>query len=77
MLAQVAGAGRANEQGQVDDLLEELMLTGLAVTADPIHTQAATPDKILDQESDYLVVVKEHQPALLSWSSGVIKSATQ
>lgn len=65
VLAQVAVTDRTNEIGQMPDLLEQLVLTGLVVTADAMHTQAATAQTILDAGGDYLFVVKENQPTLL------------
>lgn len=64
VLAQVAVADRTNEIGQMEDLLAELTLTGLVVTADAMHTQVATAETILDAGGDYLMVVKENQPTL-------------
>lgn len=64
VLAQVAVADRTNEIGQMDDLIEQLTLTGFVVTADAMHTQAATAQTILDHGGDYLLVVKENQPTL-------------
>jgi predicted transposase YbfD/YdcC len=64
VLAQVAVADRTNEIGQIDDLLEELTLTGLVVTADAMHTQVATAETIIEAGGDYLMVVKENQPTL-------------
>lgn len=64
VLAQVAVADRTNEIGQMDELLEQLTLTGFVVTADAMHTQAETAQTILDKGGDYLLVVKENQPTL-------------
>jgi predicted transposase YbfD/YdcC len=64
VLAQVAVSDRTNEIGQMEDLLEELTLTGLVVTADAMHTQVETAETILDGGGDYLMVVKENQPTL-------------
>lgn len=64
VMAQVAVSDRTNEQGQIDELLEALTLTGLVVTTDAMHTQVTTAQKILDQGGDYLLVVKENQPTL-------------
>ena len=76
VLAQVAVADRTNEIGQVDDLLEQLTLTGLIVTADAMHTQTATAQTILDQGGDYLLVVKENQPTLLGEIKLVFETST-
>ena len=46
------------------DLLEQLVLTGLVVTADALHTQTEIAQQILDAGGDYLLVVKENQPTL-------------
>lgn len=64
VLAQVAVADRTNEIGQLDELREALVLTGLVVTADARHTQVATAQTILDAGGDYLLVVKANQPTL-------------
>src|SRR5262245_39749738 len=61
VLAQVAVSDRTNEIGQMENLLEELALTGLVVTADAMHTQVETAETILDGGGDYLMVVKENQ----------------
>jgi predicted transposase YbfD/YdcC len=64
VLAQAAVTDRTNEIGQMPDLLEQLVLTGLVVTADAMHTQTETAQQILDAGGDYLLVVKENQPTL-------------
>lgn len=37
---------------------------GLVITADVLHTQETTAQTIVDAVGDYLMVVKENQPAL-------------
>jgi predicted transposase YbfD/YdcC len=64
VLAQVAVGAQTNEMGQMDELLEALVLNGLVVTADALHTQVATAQTILDGGGDYLLMVKENQPTL-------------
>lgn len=64
VLGQVAVDDRTNEIGQMDDLIEELTLTGLVVTVDAMHTQVATAEAIIKAGGDYLMVVKENQPTL-------------
>jgi predicted transposase YbfD/YdcC len=64
VLAQVAVGDRTNEIGQIEELLEELTLTGLVITADALHTQVETAQRILEGGGDYLMVVKENQPTL-------------
>lgn len=64
VLGQVAVAAQTNEIGRMDELLEALVLTGLVVTADAMHTQVATAQTILDGGGDYLLVVKDNQPTL-------------
>ncbi len=76
VLAQVAVAARTNEIGQMDELLEQLSLTGLVVTADAMHTQVATAQTILAQGGDYLLVVKANQATLRREIELVFKTAT-
>jgi predicted transposase YbfD/YdcC len=76
VLAQVAVADRTNEIGQMDDLLEQLTLTGLVVTADAMHTQEATAQTILDAGGDYLMVLTDNQPALRREIELVFETAT-
>lgn len=76
VLAQVAVGDRTNEIGQMDDLLAELTLTGLVVTADAMHTQVATAETILDAGGDYLMVVKENQPTLKREIARVFETTT-
>jgi predicted transposase YbfD/YdcC len=64
VLAQVAVGERTNEIGQLDDLLEALILTGLVITADALHTQVATAETIVEAGGEFLMVVKENQPTL-------------
>ena len=64
VLAQVAVADRSNEIGQMDDLIKELALSCLVVTADAMHTQVATAEAIIEASGDYLMIVKENQPTL-------------
>jgi predicted transposase YbfD/YdcC len=64
VLAQCAVAAKTNEIGASDDLLAQLVLTGVVVTGDAIFTQSAIAETLLAQGNDYLLVVKENQPTL-------------
>lgn len=76
VLAQVAIPDGTNEISSMEDLLEQLTLTGLVVTADALHTQEATAQAILDAGGDYLMVVKENQPTLLREIALVFETST-
>jgi predicted transposase YbfD/YdcC len=76
VLAQVAVGRRTNEIGQMDDLLEELVLIGLVVTVDAMHTQVETAQTILEAGGDYLMVVKGNQPTLKQEIAMVFETTT-
>lgn len=57
-------ADKANEITASDDVLAQLLLTGVVCTGDAIFTQTAIAQTLLDQGNDYLLVVKENQPTL-------------
>jgi predicted transposase YbfD/YdcC len=64
VLAQIAVAEKANEITASDDILAQLLLTGVVLTGDAIFTQTQIAQTLLDQGNDYLLVVKENQPTL-------------
>lgn len=63
-LVQVRVAEKTNEIPVAREVLPALPLAGRGVTADALHTCAQTARAILDQEADYLLVVKANQPTL-------------
>ncbi len=64
VLAQMAVADKSNEIAASDDLLAQLLLTGVVLTGDALLTQTAVARTLLAQGNDYLLVVKENQPTL-------------
>ncbi len=66
VLAQVAVPDKTNEIGAVETLVAALALDGLLVTTDALLTQRRLAHTILEQRGDYLMVVKENQPATFS-----------
>ena len=64
VMAQIAVEDRTNEIGQVDELLAALVLEGRIITADSLLTQREIAKSIVDSGGDYLLPVKENQPAL-------------
>jgi len=63
-LLQVRVDDKTNEIPVAQEVLPHLPLRGCVVTADALHTQTATAQVILDQQADYLLVVKDNQPRL-------------
>jgi predicted transposase YbfD/YdcC len=63
-LIQVRVDGKTNEIPVAQALLPYLPLRGRMVTADPLHTQTAFAQGVLDQGGDYLLCVKGNQPTL-------------
>jgi hypothetical protein len=59
-----ANAADGGEIQAASALLEGLVLQGKVITGDAIHVQRELCQKILDAGGDYLLTVKENQPAL-------------
>jgi DDE_Tnp_1-associated/Transposase DDE domain len=59
-----ANAADGGEIQAAPALLEGLVLQGKVITGDAIHVQRELCQKILDAGGDYLLTVKENQPAL-------------
>jgi predicted transposase YbfD/YdcC len=65
-LAQLAVDDKTNETFAIEDLLDVLVLKGRIVTVDALHTQRFIAQTICDWEADYVMIVKENQPAMLA-----------
>ncbi|TWT40210.1 Transposase DDE domain protein [Thalassoglobus neptunius] len=63
-LGQVRVKSKSNEIPAVQELLEILHLKGAVVTADAMHCQKKTAQKIIDKGADYLLQVKQNQESL-------------
>lgn len=63
-LAQQAIHDKSNELGQIQAVLDALLLQGKVITADALHTQREVAQTIVEQGGDYLMIVKENQPQL-------------
>lgn len=66
VLDQLETAGKGHEMAAAQMLLGTLPLKGRLITADALHTQRDFCQTVLDGEGDYLLPVKENQPALLA-----------
>jgi predicted transposase YbfD/YdcC len=63
-LLQVRVAEKTNEIPVARAVLPLLPLAGRVVTADALHTNSTTAQAILNQDADYLLMVKGNQPTL-------------
>ena len=63
-LGQVKTAEKSNEITAIPKWLDALLLKGCLVTIDAMGCQKAIAAKIIQQESDYLLMVKNNQPNL-------------
>lgn len=63
-LRQVKTAEKSNEITAIPELLEALLLKGCIVTIDAMGCQKAIAAKIIQQQSDYALLVKNNQPGL-------------
>ena len=64
-LAQTAVSDKTNEIRAAPDLLRALVLEGRILTMDAMLTQRAIAEQISSAGGDYVMMVKENQPALL------------
>ena len=74
-LGQVKTAEKSNEITAIPDLLDALLLKGCIVTIDAMGCQKAIAAKIVQQESDYALMVKNNQPGLAAAIEGFFNAA--
>src|SRR6267378_7709093 len=75
-LANVLAPGN-NEAAGALHLVELLQLKGCVVTADALHCHRAMAKAIVGRGADYVLAVKENQPALLQDAKAAIRSAAR
>jgi predicted transposase YbfD/YdcC len=64
-----------NEAAAALQLIELIQLKGCVVTADALHCHRAMAKEIVDRGGDYVLAVKENQPALLADAKAAIAAA--
>jgi predicted transposase YbfD/YdcC len=74
-LGQVKAAEKSNEIKAIPELLDALLLKGCLVTIDAMGCQKAIAAKIIQQESDYALLVKNNQPGLAAAIEGAFDAA--
>ena len=62
---------RSNEITAVPQLLEMLEISGCIVTTDAMNCQVETAKKVIENNADYVFVVKDNQPRLLEAIQGL------
>jgi hypothetical protein len=65
VLAQLRSAGHGHELAAAQAVLAQVPLAGRVVTGDALLTQREVCDQVVAAEGDYVLPVKENQPALL------------
>jgi predicted transposase YbfD/YdcC len=63
-LGQVKTSKKSNEITAIPELLDALLLKGCIVTIDALGCQKAIAAKVIEQQSDYVLSVKNNQPTL-------------
>jgi hypothetical protein len=76
-LGQVKTAEKSNEITAIPELLEALLLKGCIVIIDAMGSQKAIAAKIIQQESDYALLVKNNQPSLAAAIEGFFEAAAR
>src|SRR5262245_28548054 len=66
-----------NEAAGALQLLELLQLKGCVVTADALHCHRRMAKQIVERDGDYVLAVKENQPALLADAKAAIAAAAR
>lgn len=72
-LFQQAVEDKTNEIGAIADLLKGLFLQGKIITLDALLTQRKVARQIIEGGADYVMVVKNNQPQLLSVVEGALQ----
>lgn len=70
-------AAHNNEAAGALQLLELLQLKGCVVTAGALHCQSEMAKQIVARGGDYVLAVKENQPALLADARAAIAAAAR
>lgn len=65
VLGQVRVNDKSNEITAIPELLDKLMIQGNIITIDAMGTQTDIAEKIIKNEADYILAVKENQKQLL------------
>jgi predicted transposase YbfD/YdcC len=76
-LGQVKTAEKSNEITAIPELLDALLLKGCLVTIDAMGCQKAIAARIVKQECDYALMVKNNQPTLAAAIAGFFEAAEQ
>jgi predicted transposase YbfD/YdcC len=74
-LGQVKTAEKSNEITAIPELLDALLLKGCIVTIDAMGCQKAIAAKIIAQECDYALMIKNNQPTLAATIEGFFDGA--
>lgn len=74
-LGQVKTAEKSNEITAIPELLDALLLKGCLVTIDAMGCQTAIAAKIIEQDADYALMVKNNQPTLAAFVEGFFEKA--
>jgi predicted transposase YbfD/YdcC len=76
-LGQLKTAEKSNEITAIPELLEALLLKGCIVTIDAMGCQKAIAAKIIQQDCDYALLVKNNQPGLAAAIEGIFEAAAR
>ena len=76
-LGQVKTAQKSNEITAIPELLDALLLKGCTVTIDAMRCQKAIAAKVISQEADYVLSVKNNQPTLAAAVESVFDEAKE
>ncbi|MFO1418456.1 MAG: ISAs1 family transposase [Methylotetracoccus sp.] len=76
-LGQVKKAEKSNEITAIPELLDALLLRGCLVTIDAMGCQKAIAAKIIEQGSDYALMVKNNQPGLAAAIEATFEAAAR
>ena len=75
VLGQVKTEEKSNEITAIPRLLELLQITGCLVTIDAMGCQKEIAKKIVESKADYMLAVKDNQPALATAIEGIFEQA--
>jgi len=64
-LGEITTEEKSNEITAIPELLDSLNISGSIITADAMSCQKKIAKKVLENEADYVIALKENQPGLL------------
>lgn len=77
VIGQLQVKEKSNEIPALPDLIAQVDISGLLITADALHCQRATAEAIVNAGGHYLLFIKDNQPTVLRQAQHLLAPGTQ